>query len=57
MEVINKFPTRYHDIIDAEKIPIIKNQLRKEGLQFIHRLTQEKQESCENSNWTILNSE
>ena len=40
---------RSYNLSDVEKVPVVKNWLGREGLQFIQNLTNTKKEACKNA--------
>ena len=49
MEVANVLQEKAYDLNDKEKVPIIKNWLGREGLQFIQTLTNAEKEACKSA--------
>ena len=49
MEVANILQAKAYDLNHEEKVPIIKNWLGREGLQFIHTLTNAEKETCKST--------
>ena len=45
MEVANVHQAKVYDLYDEEKVPVIKNWLGREGLQFLQTLTNAKKET------------
>ena len=46
MEVLNIFLTKYYEIHDTAKLPIVKSWLGKRGFQFIQTLNNAEKELC-----------